>query len=267
MTCNGTEFRGEMGAQRQMVRAMTHSPPVVDTPDGLVTFKYELPHFFKALHGDAPVRIVSMGSSSTAGRGDDVVPYPSRLEMYLRWEYQARFPPQLKLDVLNRGKGGEEAPDELKRFDNDIFGEKPSLVIWQVGTNAVFRKTHKIKETADAIKEGLRKLSGNDFDVLLMDPQYVTAMLRDECADDSEQMVSLIAAAAEEAKVNLFRRWALMRHWHIYDNVALPDMIDPADQPDQLHQNDWSTMLIAKTLFNAIKDVFTKMDWCSSHDS
>ena len=36
-------------------------------------------------------------------------------------------------------------------------------------------------------------------------------------------MVSLIAAAAEEAKVNLFRRWALMRRWHVYNNVALPD--------------------------------------------
>lgn len=267
MTCNGAQFRGEMVLQRQMVRAMTCSPPVVDTPDSFTTFKYELPHFFEALHGDAPARIVAIGSSSTAGRGDDVVPYPARLEMYLRWEYQARFPPQFRLDVLNRGKGGEEAPDELKRFDNDIFGEKPSLVIWQVGTNAVFRKTHKIKDTIDAISEGLRKLSGKEFDVLLIDPQYVTAMLRDECADDSEQMVSLIAAAAEEAKVNLFRRWALMRHWHVYNNVALPDLIDPSDQPDQLHQNDWSTMQVSQALFKAFKDVLTKMDWCSTHGS
>jgi hypothetical protein len=125
--------------------------------------------------------------------------------------------------------------------------------------NAVFRKTHKIADTADAINEGLKKLGGRDFDVLLIDPQYVTAMLRDECADDSEHMVSLIAAAAEDAKVNLFRRWALMRHWHVHNNVALPDMIDPSDQPDQLHQNDWSTMLISKALFDAIHRVFLRM--------
>jgi hypothetical protein len=243
-----------MWPQRQMVRAMTHSPPKVDTPDSFITLKYDLPHFFKALHGEAPVRIVAMGSSSTAGRGDDVVPYPARLEMYLRWEYQEKFPPQRKLDVLNRGKGGEEAPDEVQRFD-DIFDEKPSLVIWQVGTNAVFRKTHKINETADAIRDGLKKLNGKNLDVLLIDPQYVTAMLRDDCADESEQMVSLIAAAAEEAKVNVFRRWALMRLWHVHDNVALSDMIDPADQKDQLHQNDWSTMLISQALRDAIKSV------------
>jgi hypothetical protein len=241
-----------MGVQRQMVRAMTLSPPVVETPDDFVTFKYELPHFAKALRGDTPVRVVAIGSSSTAGRGDDVTPYPARLEMYLRWKYQQPFPPQFKLDVLNRGIGGQEAPDEFNRFNSDILAEKPSLVIWQVGTNAVFRKTHKIAETAEYINKGLDKLSGKDFDVLLMDPQYVTAMLRDESAGESEQMVSLIAAAAKKAEVNLFRRWALMRHWHVYDNIALPDMIDPADKDDQLHQNDWSTMMISPALCTAI---------------
>jgi hypothetical protein len=267
MTCNGGGFDGGMRAQRQMVDAMTHAPPAIDVPDSFVTFKHELPRFFDALRGETPVRIVAMGSSSTAGRGDDVVPYPARLEMYLRWEYQARFPLQFRLDVINRGKGGEEAPDELKRFDSDIFAEKPSLVIWQVGTNAVFRKTHKIKDTADAIREGLTQLAEHGIDVLLIDPQYVTAMLRDECADDSNQMVSLIAAVADTAKVNVFRRWALMRHWHVHDNVSLTDMIDPADQPDQLHQNDWSSMQVSKTLFTAIKNVFTKMDWAASGNS
>jgi hypothetical protein len=48
-----------MGVQRQMVRAMTLSPPVVETPDDFVTFKYELPHFAKALRGDTPVRFTS----------------------------------------------------------------------------------------------------------------------------------------------------------------------------------------------------------------
>ncbi len=45
------------------------------------------------------------------------------------------------IDVLNRGMGGQEAPiDELARFEPDVIGEAPALVIWQVGTNAVFRK-------------------------------------------------------------------------------------------------------------------------------
>jgi hypothetical protein len=101
---------------------------------------------------------------------------------------------------------------------------------------------------------------------MLMDSQYSTAMLKDDKADASEQMMSLIAAAAEKFEINLFRRWALMRHWHIHNNVQLADMVDPSDG-DQLHQSDWSMMQVSKALFGAIKDVFTKMDWCLSHGS
>jgi hypothetical protein len=50
--------------------------PEVDFPSELVSLKYPLLHLMKALVGEAPVRIVAMGSSSTAGRGD-VVPYPT----------------------------------------------------------------------------------------------------------------------------------------------------------------------------------------------
>ncbi len=229
---------------------MTEAPPTVDVPYEFVSFKYPLKHLFAALHGEGPVRIVAMGSSSTAGRAD-VVPYPHRLEMYLRAHYQERFP-ALRIDVLNRGKGGEEAVEELHRFDSDIFAERPSLLIWQVGTNAVFHKeNYDIDDVAAKIAAGLKRLRSRRMDVMLIDPQYVTAMLRDDRADLSERMVSLIAAAAEKAKVNLFRRWALMRHWHVQNDVAFSQMLDPTD-PDQLHQNDWSTLQISKALCDAI---------------
>jgi hypothetical protein len=70
--------------------------------------------------------------------------------------------------------------------------------------------------------------------------------------------MSLIAVAAEKFEINLFRRWALMRHWHIHNNVALADMIDP-DDGDVLHQNDWSTMQVSKALLTAFKKVFQAM--------
>src|SRR6059058_6215859 len=103
-----------------------------DIPAEFVTLKYPLPRFAAALLGKDPVRIVAMGSSSTAGR-EDVVPYPYRAEMYLRRKYA-----NPRIDVINRGKIREEAIEELVRFDADIFAEAPSLVIWRVGTNAVF---------------------------------------------------------------------------------------------------------------------------------
>src|SRR5690349_7539155 len=88
-----------------------------ELPDQLIAFKYPLPRLSAALRAKGPLRIVAMGSSSTAGR-EDVVPYPHRLEMYLR--VAADNP---GIDVLNRGRGGEEATEELPRFDTDIFAE------------------------------------------------------------------------------------------------------------------------------------------------
>src|SRR5437899_1180571 len=117
---------------------MSESLPTVDFPHDIIKLKYPLRNFFEALRGKSRVRIVAMGSSSTAGRAD-VVPYPYRLEMYLRQNYADPLP-NVRIEVLNRGKGGEEAPKELDRFDADIFDDKPTVVLWQIGTNAIFRK-------------------------------------------------------------------------------------------------------------------------------
>ena len=150
------------------------------------------------------MRIVAMGSSSTAGLGN-VVAYPARLELYLK-HYKDDDPHRdIRIDVLNRGKGGEEAPQEVARFKDDIFVDNPSLVLWQVGTNAVFRSdAFDFDEVVAKIAEGLVLLRARPTtDVILINPQYVTAMLGDN-AKLSEKMVSAIRAAARDAKVNLF---------------------------------------------------------------
>ena len=113
------------------------------------------------------------------------------------------------IDVINRGIGGQEAPDELLRFQS-VFDEAPALVIWQVGTNAVYHDLDR-KQMAAAIAAGLQRLAGLTADVVLMDLQYTKAMADKLAA--SEDMVSRIAAAADNAGVNVFRRFALMQRW------------------------------------------------------
>jgi hypothetical protein len=235
---------------RKRTVAMPDTAPPVDIPSEFVTLKYPLPHFAKALAGQAPVKIVAMGSSSTAGRGD-VVPYPHRLEMYLRAQYEAEQSRNLRIDVLNRGRGSQEAIEELRCFNSDIFAERPSLVIWQVGTNAVFH-AYDLDEVAASIAEGLQQLRVEPMDVVLIDPQYTPAMHLAGRADASERMVSLISAVAANAKVNLFRRWALMRHWHVNNHISVDRFFDPTDSQDKLHQNDWTTLCVSKALSDAI---------------
>lgn len=220
--------------------------PTVEFPAAIVDLKHQLVRFRQVLAGQGPARIVAMGSSSTAGRAD-VVPYPYRIEMYLRQTY-----PNVRIDVLNRGIGGQEANEEIDRFERDVFHDDPALVIWQVGTNAVFHNDqYDVDDVAGKIEQGLTRLKERGLEVLLIDPQYVTKMLWDDRAELSDKMVRLIRTAADNAGVNLFQRWALMRHWHVQNNVSLEQMLDPSD-PDQLHQNDWSTQQVSLALKNAI---------------
>jgi hypothetical protein len=79
----------------------------------------------------------------------------------------------------------------------------------------------------------------------------VTAMLSEGRAAVSDKMVRLIRDAAERAGVNLFQRWALMRHWHEHNNASFEQLLDREDDL-KLHQSDWSTMQVALALTNSI---------------
>jgi hypothetical protein len=131
----------------------------------------------------------------------------------------------------------------LLRFQSDVFDEKPALVIWQVGTNAIFHDNNRA-EVAAAIEAGLVRLAGLPADVVLMDLQYTQAMV--DKLEASEDMVSRISVAAERAKVNVFRRFALMRRW-VDDHVAqIGDLEDGADS--HLHTGEWATNCVSKAL-------------------
>jgi hypothetical protein len=157
------------------------------------------------------------------------------------------------IDVINRGIGGEEAPDERDRLQRDVIDEKPSLVIWQVGTNAVW-KAYDLGKVAEAIDAGLKLLLGSrpEMDIVLMDLQYAPAILSGSRIDAAERMVKLIAnAAAANPPVNVFRRFDLMRRWHQVEKNSFDRMIDPTDV-DRLHQSDWSAQRIGQALSEVI---------------
>jgi hypothetical protein len=218
-------------------------------PVNIEAFKYPLVNFARQLAGGGEVRIVAIGSSSTAGEGG-IAPYPNRLQSHMTEKYGPR------VVVFNRGIGGQEAPEELKRFQFDVIDLRPSLVIWQVGTNAVWVPDYKLADVAKAIAGGLEKLADEQsMDVVLMDLQYVTALLTPDTKDDTARMLSLIdtAAAAASPPVNVLHRFEMMRKWHEDEMRAMDAMIDPND-PDRLHQSDYSTVRVSYVLAKSIDD-------------
>ena len=221
--------------------------PNPDIPAHPAAFQFRLKHLADRLAGSGPIKIVALGSSSTAGRGD-VIPYPYRLEVILRGKYQPRI-----INVINRGRGGEEAPDEVKRIASDVLAENPAVVIWQIGTTAAWQRRDP-RTIEAALADGLAQLAGREMDIVLMDPQFVPALVQPPVMlRAAEQMVQLIVDVAANARVNVFQRFALMRAWHEGEGVAFDTLVDMTD-PDRLHQSDWSTQRVAIALSEAIRD-------------
>jgi lysophospholipase L1-like esterase len=216
-------------------------PPVCAAPKELLQLGPVLPREKALLAGERPVKIVPVGSSSTAGAGasSPAMTYPSRLEAELR----GRFP-KSSITVLNRGVNGEEARDMLARFDAAVLAEHPDLVLWQVGTNAVLRD-HASAGMAPLIEEGLTRLKRSGADVILVDPQFAPKVL---IKPDAEKMVHLIGMEAKTADVGLFQRFAIMRHWHEGEGIPFATILSP----DELHMNDWSYGCVARVLAEAI---------------
>ena len=232
-------------APPQMETHMADTLPPCDIPDSLIRLKHPLPHLVEALARQRKIKIVAIGSSSTAGEGD-VVPFPFRLELALR----RRFPDRM-IDVLNRGIGGQEAPSELARFESDVFAEAPTVVIWQVGTNAIYhRDEYDPAGIAKTIATGLSWLSSFPVDVILMDLQYAPALLIPKKIDDTKLIVSLISGVADAAKVSLFPRFTLMKHWREDDKIPFDQIINTSDD---LHMTEWSSDCVSKALFRAIE--------------
>ena len=206
-------------------------------------FQHPLPNFANRLKGQGSIKILALGSSSTAGEGD-IVPYTYRLQTALRDKFQNRM-----IDVINRGIGGQEAPDELARMQADVIAEAPVLTIWQVGTNAVWQRGHDLDEVAAAIEQGLRVLAGAPapMDVVLMDLQYAPALLTADNIDATRRMLSLINQLATAANVNVFRRFDLMRRFLEVERHSFDTIIDATDE-NRLHQSDFSARRIGYEL-------------------
>ena len=215
-----------------------------------IPFEHGLTRFAQSLRGRA--KIVAIGSSSTVGHGN-IKPYPERLLSFLQAQY-----PNAEITMVNQGIGGQEAPLEFQRFDTDVIAEKPDLVIWQVGTNAVWQSPEQnprplsLDETTSAIREGLVKLRNQtQADVILMDLQYVPAVLTTAKKDKAVAMVKAISELARDAGVNVFRRFAFMKGLYEVEQVSFDRMVDPADER-RLHDSDWATHRVAWAMKLAI---------------
>jgi acyl-CoA thioesterase I len=211
-------------------------------PKELVNFTNPLPNLVRALSAKRTVKIVALGSSSTAGSGASTpnASYPARLDAELDARYRGH-----EFQVTNLGAGGLLASDMLERLEREVAPQAPALVIWQTGVNDAIRDVG-IDRFRETLKTGIARLKEAAVDVILVDMQYYP---RSERVAGYGEYLAVMRSVAEAEKIPLLRRFLIMKHFVKSGQYTSDQLL----APDNFHLNDLSYGCLATLLADAIE--------------
>lgn len=142
-------------------------------PQSEVARDAPLPNMAARIENSKKVRVLAIGSSATWS-GNKSGNYPSRLEKLLENVWKG-----LDVEVVNRGVSGEIASVSARRLINEAAILKPTLVLWQLGTNDAVARVPLV-EFETTVRATVRLLQKNKIDVVLVGLQYTPKYARDE---------------------------------------------------------------------------------------
>jgi acyl-CoA thioesterase I len=209
--------------------AAAELPKQCAVPPELVRLSYPLPNVSEKLQRGEPVKIVAIGSSSTAGTGASSAraTYPSQLQADLKSMF-----PRSAITVINRGVPGDTSSNMIGRFKYDAIEPKPDLIIWQTGTNSALDGGNVERFTAD-VRRGIRMARKHHIEIMLMSPQFAP---RFESVANRMTFIDHLRVLAEREQVPVFQRYEVMKHWIKSGQFTNQKMINP----DGLHMTDLS---------------------------
>lgn len=188
-----------------------------------------------------PVRILAIGSSSTQGVGatSPDFSYPAQLEDELSDAWKSR------VTVINAGRGGETSLQTVERLEKALMEQPFDLVIWQVGTNDALKGvTEEVFRTT--LERGITAVKASGTSLILLDQQYFPT-IRD--LGRYERFVGMVSAMAQEQKVAVFSRYALMQDWNSQSPGELRSML----AGDGFHMSDRGYDCLADQVADAIQ--------------
>jgi lysophospholipase L1-like esterase len=234
----------ELAAAGTPVLSLPSAPPSL-SPDcrskriAGEAFRRPLRALRRALRANRTVKVLAIGSSTTAGVGasSPSATYVAKLETTLEGTLKG-----LDLEVIGRGEGGEEAQGAADRMKREVEQAKPDLVVWQVGTNDAIRRVG-LDRFRQCLLTTIAWLKQQGVDVVLVDPQYGDVLVKNE---HYGQVVGAIAEVARDAGVLLVDRFEAMRELALKhgDRLYLAS--------DNLHLNDTGHRCTAEQLTRSI---------------
>lgn len=185
-----------------------------------------LPTLARKIGTGETIRIIALGSSSTEGTPDlakDAV-FPAVLGRELERETNTR------IEVINKGKGGENIYNMVARLERDVLSQKPDLVVWQLGSNDVLQMDG-VEGPIARMQQALDDLRVRDLPVVLVDLQAGPMIEKDR---DSPVMQAAIEKAAQRSGVMHFHRLALMKRLVETKTAEMPELVGA----DGLHMTE-----------------------------
>ena len=181
------------------------------------------------------LKIVAFGSSSTQGVGASSpdAAYPAQLERMLR----ATMADGARVDVVNRGIGGEDVDDMMNRLDKDAISSRPNIVIWQTGSNDALRHV-PVARFEQKTRAGIAAMRKAGIEVVLMEPQWCPALETSGAGDLFRDAVRKIGA---DMHVTVIRRSDLMHDWIRSGLLTMTTMLSS----DGLHMRDDGYRMLA----------------------
>jgi lysophospholipase L1-like esterase len=166
-----------------------------------------LPHVAQKVAMAAPLKIVAFGSSSTEGIGasSPATSYPSRLPK----ELSRLLPAGETVTVINRGIGGEQVDDMLRRLQKDVVETHPDLVIWQLGSNDALQDV-PVTHFNEAARSGIDRIRAAGIDILLMEPQDCPVL---RSVKNAFQYRDSVRRMGSDLGIPVLRRYDLMAAW------------------------------------------------------
>ena len=160
-----------------------------------------LPRTSAQLRTRDPVRILAIGSSTTAGVGAGGSGFAHRLGPMIKERWSDKV-----IEVVVSGVSGETASGAAGRLTRELAQHKPTLVVWQLGTNdANFGvSAESFRATVAA---GLAAIRSAGADAMLVDPQYSRWAMG---GTRTAEFAGIIASEGARAGVPVVRRYQAM---------------------------------------------------------
>lgn len=194
------------------------------------------------------MKIICLGDSITG---------QANLERYIKWSFilecmcEAAYGPG-KIEVLNRGIGGDTTAGVLARLDKDVLVEQPDITIVLLGGNDVDRQVPR-----DQVKSNLEliatRIMACGSKVLLLQYHVLPNPENPETAwIHLDKNNDLIAEVAGEYKIPVLSLAEPMREaLNRYDHNEL------VNATDGVHLNSAGEIVFAKTIFKCLN----KLNW------